>query len=285
MEKNEALVLGASTENPFFSLTAAIRSRSVLWEFKPLEDKDLLLLLKRMEVAIEEDAKEYLLRIAQGDARNLQKFLQLAQKIETPITLKTLKALANQAYHEGSNSADTHYDLASAFIKSLRGSDVDAALYYMARLIEGGEPPEFIARRMVIFASEDIGNANPNALNLATSTLVAVKNIGYPEARIILAQCAIYLASCPKSNAAYEAINKAQKAVREGKIYPVPKHLKPPKFEGYLYPHDYGGWVEQEYMKPYMKFYESKGIGYEKRLQEWLAKLRTTRKADENGLG
>ena len=274
MEKNEALIIGASTENPFFSLTAAIRSRSFLWEFKPLSDEDLLELLTREGVKIEKDAKEYLLRIAQGDARNLLKFVRLARKIEEPITLKTLKALANQAYHEGSNSADTHYDLASAFIKSLRGSDVDAALYYMARLIEGGEPPEFIARRMVIFASEDIGNANPNALNLATSALLAVKNIGYPEARIILSQAAIYLASSPKSNAAYEAINKAQKAIKEGKIYPVPTHLKPPKFEGYLYPHDFGGWVEQTYMKPYMKFYKSKGIGFEKRLDEWLQKIK-----------
>ena len=274
MEKNEALIIGASTENPFFSLTAAIRSRSLLWEFKPLSDEDLLELLARENMEIEEEAKEYLLRIAQGDARNLLKFVGLARQIEEPITLKTLKALANQAYHEGSNSADTHYDLASAFIKSLRGSDVDAALYYMARLIEGGEPPEFIARRMVIFASEDIGNANPNALSLATSALLAVKNIGYPEARIILSQAAIYLASSPKSNAAYEAINKAQKAIKEGKIYPVPKHLKPPRFEGYLYPHDFGGWVEQKYMLASMKFYESKGIGFEKRLDEWLQKIK-----------
>jgi putative ATPase len=276
MEKNEALIIGASTENPFFSLTAAIRSRSLLWEFRPLGEEELLQILKSLDIPIEPEAQDYLLRICQGDGRNLKKFATLAARIKEPVDLATLKALADQAYHEGSASADTHYELASAFIKSLRGSDIDAALYYMARLIEGGEPPEFIARRMVIFASEDVGNANPNALLLAVATMEAVKNIGYPEARINLAQCAIYLASCPKSNAAYAAINKAQQAVREGKVYPVPKHLRPPKFEGYKNPHKYGGWVEQEYMKPYMnmKFYESLGIGYEKRLEEWRQKLR-----------
>lgn len=274
MEKKSALILGASTENPFFSLTAAIRSRSLLWELKPLGKEELLKIIDKEGIEIEPDAREYLINISQGDARNVKKFLHLAAKLDGRVSLKTLKALTNRAYHEGSSSADTHYDLASAFIKSLRGSDVDAALYYMARLVEGGEPPEFIARRMVIFSSEDIGNANPNALNLATSTLIAVKNIGYPEASIILSQAAVYLASSPKSNAAYEAIKMAQKSVREGKIYPVLKHLKPPGYEGYLYPHDYGGWVKQTYMKPYMKFYRSKGIGYEKRLDEWLQKIR-----------
>ena len=278
MENDDALIIGASTENPFFSLTEAMRSRSLLFEFKPLSDEELAILLERVKeglgIDIEEDAKAYLLRIAQGDGRNLIKFLKSASVADRKITLKLLKELAPMSYHEGSNSADTHYDLASALIKSVRGSDVDAALYYLARLIEGGEPPEFIARRLVILASEDIGNANPNALNLAVSTLTAVKNIGYPEARIVLSQCVIYLASSPKSNAAYTAINKAQEAVRKGEIHPIPDHLKPPKFRGYLYPHDYGGWVEQAYMSRPMKFYESSGIGYEKRLEEWLEKIK-----------
>ncbi|MRI59294.1 MAG: recombinase RarA [Epsilonproteobacteria bacterium] len=278
MERDRALILGASTENPFFSLTAAIRSRSLLFELRPLEDGELEELMdrvaRRLALEIDEDARAYLLRIVQGDARNLIKFLQTASVASNHITLALLKELAPMSYHEGSNSADTHYDLASALIKSIRGSDIDAALYYLARLIEGGEPPEFIARRLVILASEDIGNANPNALNLAVSTLTAVKNIGYPEARIILSQCVIYLASSPKSNAAYTAINKAQEAVRKGKIHPIPHHLRPPKFQGYLYPHDYGGWVEQAYMSRPMKFYESRGIGYEKRLEEWLEKIK-----------
>ncbi|BAF69183.1 replication-associated recombination protein A [Nitratiruptor sp. SB155-2] len=278
MEKEEALILGASTENPFFSLTAAIRSRSMLFEFRPLNEEDLNQLVHRVcqneECSIDEEAKEYIIRISQGDARNLLKFLTKASLIESHITLQLLRSLAPMSYHEGSNSKETHYDLASALIKSIRGSDVDAALYYLARLIEGGEPPEFIARRLVIFASEDIGNANPNALNLATSTMIAVKHIGYPEARIILSQCVIYLASSPKSNAAYKAINKAMEMVKDGEIYPIPEHLKPPKFQGYKYPHDYGGWVEQAYTTKPLKIYESSGIGYEKRLLDWLEKIK-----------
>ena len=279
MEQNQALILGASTENPYFSLTAAIRSRSMLFEFRPLSKADLEKLAKiyinKLSVTIEPDALQYLIDVSLGDARSLQKLLVLAAKIESPIRLETLRKLAPQSFHEGSNSADTHYDLASALIKSLRGSDVDAALYYLARLIEGGEPPEFIARRLVIFASEDIGNANPNALPLAVATMDAVKQIGYPESRIILSQCTIYLASSPKSNAAYKAINKAQKLVRDGVVLPVPKHLKPPRFEGYLYPHDFGGWVQQEYLAKPLKIYESNGIGFEKRLDEWLEKIKS----------
>ncbi|BCD59330.1 MULTISPECIES: replication-associated recombination protein A [unclassified Nitratiruptor] len=281
MEKEEALILGASTENPFFSLTAAIRSRSMLFEFKPLSDEELQELVKRVcetqRCFIDEEAKAYLIRISQGDARNLLKFLTKAAVIEQNITIELLRSLAPTSYHEGSSTQETHYALASALIKSIRGSDVDAALYYLARLIEGGEPPEFIARRLVIFASEDIGNANPNALNLATSTMIAVKHIGYPEARIILSQCVIYLASSPKSNAAYKAINKAMKMVEDGEIYPIPEYLKPPKFLGYKYPHDYGGWVEQAYTTKPLKIYESSGIGYEKRLLEWLEKIKKVR--------
>ncbi len=277
MERDDALILGASTENPFFSLRAAIRSRALLFAFKPLSSQDLKKLIEKIvqkeDIQIEEDAKEYLLRISQGDARNVIKFLSLAAIIDKTITRKTLQELTDQAYHEGSNSDESHYALASALIKSVRGSDRDAALYYLARLIEAGEPPEFIARRLVILASEDIGNANPNALNLATSTLVAVKQIGYPEARIILSQCTIYLASSPKSNAAYKAINKAQEAVKSGMILPIPSHLKPPFFEGYKNPHDFGGYVKQRYMQKSMKFYESKEIGFEKRLEEWIRKI------------
>ncbi|BCD67199.1 replication-associated recombination protein A [Nitratiruptor sp. YY09-18] len=278
MENNEALILGASTENPFFSLTAAVRSRSLLFAFKPLNDEEIRTIARRvldkLELKIEEEALEYLVRISQGDARNIIKFLQTLSVVSKNITLNLVKELAPSSYHDGVRSADTHYDLASALIKSMRGSDVDATLYYLARLIVAGEPPEFLARRMVIFASEDIGNANPQALLLATATIEAVKNIGYPEARIILAQCAVYLASSPKSNSSYLAINKAIAAVEAGEILPVPAHLKPPHFKGYKYPHDFGGYVEQEYMTKKMKLYESKGIGYEKRLDEWIAKIR-----------
>ncbi|BCD61220.1 ATPase, AAA family [Nitratiruptor sp. YY08-26] len=277
MEKEEALIIGASTENPFFSLTAAIRSRSFLFEFKPLSDEELSQLsqkvAQKLSLTLDEDAREYLIRIAQGDARNIIKILQAASIINRYITKEILSKLVPASFHEGSSSAETHYTLASALIKSIRGSDIDAALYYLARLIAAAEPPEFIARRLVILASEDIGNANPNALNLAVSTLTAVKNIGYPEARIILSQCVIYLASSPKSNAAYKAINKALE-VAQNDNFPIPAHLKPPKFQGYKYPHDYGGYVEQEYMSKKMQFYQSSGIGFEKKLQEWLEKIK-----------
>jgi putative ATPase len=158
-------------------------------------------------------------------------------------------------------------------IKSIRGSDVDAGLYYLARLINGGEPAEFIARRLAILASEDIGNANPHALNLASSTLNIVKMIGYPEARISLSQLVIYLASSPKSNRAYLAINEALSVIQQGEIYPIPLIIKQDKVD-YLCPHNYGGWVEQEYMSRKMKFYESSNIGFEKTLNEWISKIK-----------
>lgn len=159
-------------------------------------------------------------------------------------------------------------------IKSIRGSDIDAAVYYLARLIEGGEPAEFIARRLAILASEDIGNANPPALNLASSTLNIVKHIGYPEARISLSQLVIYLASSPKSNSAYMAINHAQKAIKEGELYPIPLHIKT-HAKTYLYPHDFGGWVEQSYLSVPKKYYETQHIGFEKTLWQWHEKIKS----------
>ncbi len=278
MERYDALVIGASTENPYFSLTAAMRSRSLLFEFRPLEAEDLLTMLERVRKGegfeIEESAKEYLVDSSGGDMRAMLNLLEAALAVEPTVRLDTLKSLRPSALHDGAGGADTHYNLISAMIKSLRGSDIDAALYWMARLIAGGEPPEFIARRMVIFASEDIGNANPNALGVAVDTMTAVSRIGYPEARIVLAQCAVYLASSPKSNSSYVAVNRALKSVESGTLIPVPKHLRSPDHPGYLYPHDFGGWVEQEYLGEDLKFYESKGIGFEKRLEEWTEKIR-----------
>ena len=281
MERYDALVIGASTENPYFSLTAAMRSRSLLFEFKPLRREHLAQMLDRVTekegLEIDEEAREYLLDSSGGDMRAMLNLLEAAALIDRRITVERLRQLRPAALHDGSNSSDTHYNLASAMIKSMRGSDVDAALYYMARLIVGGEPPEFIARRMVIFASEDIGNANPNALGIAVDTMTAVSRIGYPEARIILSQCLVYLTASPKSNASYIAINKAIASVESGTILPVPKHLQSPSHEGYLYPHDFGGWVEQAYLEKPLKFYESKKIGYEKRLDEWLEKIKGKR--------
>ncbi len=278
MEENIAVIIGASTENPYFSLTSGIRSRSMLFEFKPLEHKDLEKLLKRVEEKIEfkidEDAKEYLISSSAGDSRALLNLLEFAIKVDSCVSLSTLKSLRATMLKDGVSSDDTHYNLASALIKSIRGSDIDASIYYLARLIDGGESPEFIARRLVILASEDIGNANPNALNLAVSTMSAVSKIGYPESRIILSQCVIYLASSPKSNSAYTAINEAMKYVRNNPPLAVANHLKSPSPVGYLYPHDYGGWIKQNYLQKPLQFYRSKKIAFEKTLDEWIKKIR-----------
>ena len=284
MERNEALIIGASTENPYFSLTSAIRSRSMLFEFKALGFEDLEVLFekvaKEIDFEIDDEAKEYLISSSAGDARAMLNLLEFALKADTHIKLDDLKVLRSSMLKDGISSKDSHYNLASALIKSLRGSDIDAALYYLARLIDGGESVEFIARRLVIFASEDIGNANPNALNLATSTMISTSKIGYPESRIILSQCVIYLASSPKSNSAYKAINQALDYVKNNQALNVPPYLKSPPQGEYLYPHDFGGWVDQRYLQKDLKFYESLGIGFEKNLDEWIKKIKKSDSAD-----
>jgi len=278
LEERQLLLIGASTQNPYYALTAAIRSRANLFELQPLDEAAMERMLQRVlegeNIAIEPEAREYLIRSSSGDLRAMLGLLESAAAVEQPVTLPTLRSLRPQAIRAGSAEADSHYDLTSAMIKSVRGSDVDAGLYWLARLIEGGEPPEFLARRLAILAAEDIGNANPHALNLAASTLTIVEHIGYPEARIPLAQLVIYLASSPKSNHAYQAINAAQKAIREGELLPVPPQIKTHS-DTYRYPHDYGGWVAQEYLKKPRAFYpEDAAIGYEKKLQEWRGKIR-----------
>ncbi len=277
MENYDATIIGASTENPFFTLTNAIRSRSFLYEFLPFSydemEKILNIVLKDIDITLSNEVKDYLIYSSSGDARAMLTLLNFSYKVDQEISLNSLKELRANVIGDGVSSSSSHYDLASAMIKSLRGSNVDAALYYMARLIDGGESVDFITRRFVIFASEDIGNANPNALNLATSTMQACNKIGYPESRIILAQCAIYLASSPKSNSAYKAINKALEQIKNGKILDIPKHLDSQHI-GYLYPHDFGGYVEQEYLKEDLKLYSSLDIGFEKTLSEWIRKIK-----------
>ena len=279
MENHEAIVIGASTENPYFVLSSGIRSRMMLFEFYPLEYQDMKAIVERVRqkvtFEIDEDALAYLISSSAGDSRALLNLLEFSLKVDLHVTLEILKTLRPSALKDGVSSDNTHYNLISAMIKSVRGSDVDAALYYLARLIDGGESPDFIARRLVILASEDIGNANPNALNLASSTLLSVSKIGYPEARIILSQCLIYLACSPKSNSAYLAINSALDYVKNEKALKVPSHLKSPSPKGYLYPHDFGGWVEQKYLEKPLHFYNNLPIGYEKTLSEWLVKIKT----------
>ena len=280
MENQSALIIGASTENPYYSLTAAMRSRSHLFEMQSISQDELLHYLEKIllleDIKIEEDAKEYLIFSSGGDVRAMLNLLESAAVTESPVTLAILKQIRPHAMQAGSSESESHYDLTSAMIKSIRGSDIDASVYYLARLVEGGEPAEFIARRLTILASEDIGNANPPALNLASSTLNIVKHIGYPEARISLSQLVIYLASSPKSNAAYLAINNAQKAIKNGEIYPIPSHIKT-HAKTYLYPHDFGGWVAQSYLEKPLHFYNTQQIGFEKTLWEWHEKIKSTK--------
>ncbi len=277
MENNAALVIGASTVNPYYSLTSAMRSRSHLFELKHVNNfsmqKQLEKIMEKEVIHMQEDAKAFLVTSSSGDVRAMLNLLESAKALGDEVTLEQLKSIRPYALQAGSSEADSHYDLASAMIKSIRGSDIDASIYYLARLINGGEPAEFIARRLCILASEDIGNANPPALNLASSTLNIVKMIGYPEAKISLSQLVVYLASSPKSNASYMAINKALKAVQEGEVHPIPTNIKQDHID-YLYPHSYGGWVEQKYMSKDMKFYRSSKMGFEKTLDEWVEKIK-----------
>jgi putative ATPase len=276
MENNSVLIIGASTENPFFSLTSAIRSRSMLFELHHISNEALVKLLDKAlassKLTCQEDATEYLVVSSGGDARAMLKLLEFASNLDTNITLENLKSLRPNALCAGSSEAGVHYDLTSAMIKSIRGSDMDAGIYYLARLIDGGESADFIARRLVILASEDIGNANPQALTLTTSAMTSVSKIGYPEARIILAQTVVYLCASPKSNSSYLAINKALDSVKSGVHLNIPKNMTQ-QHTGYLYPHDFGGYVKQTHLSKPLNFVELKDIGYEKKMKDWIVNL------------
>lgn len=271
VEKGIITLIGATTENPSFEVISALLSRCQVYVLKPLEEKDLIRLLN---LAIEKDKllqqfkidlveTSALLKISGGDARKLLNLLELvvsfsSNKNEVAITDELVMDVAQKRIAVYDKQGEQHYDIISAFIKSMRGSDPNAAVYWLARMIEGGEDVKFIARRMVILASEDIGNANPNALLLANATFDAVNKIGHPEAMIILSQCAAYLASSPKSNAAVDAISKAMAAVREFGDLPVPLHLRnaPTRLmkdldygKKYQYSHSFeGNFSEQEYL-------------------------------------
>lgn len=276
LEENLACIIGASTFNPFYSLTNAIRSRVFLFEFLPLNEEELKQLLQKalliLNITLKEEEKQYLLQSSRGDARAMLNLLDFAS-LSPPITLASLQSIRPNLSAEGIKESQVHYHLISALIKSIRGSDENASIYYLARLIQAKENPEFIARRLVICASEDIGNANPQALNLASSTLNSVSKIGYPESAIILAQCVIYLASSPKSNTAYKAINTALEYVAKNPPLDIPENILPHS-KNYLYPHDFGGWVKQNYLAKPLIFVEKTLKGFEKTLQEWLQKLR-----------
>lgn len=270
VENGTVTLIGATTENPSFEVISPLLSRCQVYVLKAQEKEDLESLidfalrndfyLKEKDIRIEE--KEALIKFSGGDARKLLNILELVVNSQTSESISITNELVTRELQENPSMYDKdgeqHYDIASALIKSIRGSDPDAAVYWLARMIEGGEQPKFIARRLVISASEDIGLANPNALLLANSCFQAVNLVGMPESRIILSETAIYLATSPKSNAAYAAINKAQALVRETGNLPVPLHLRnaPTKLmkelgynRDYKYAHDYtGNFVEQQYL-------------------------------------
>lgn len=267
VEKGTIRLIGATTENPSFEVNAALLSRCQVYVLKALEKEKLVQLiqeaiqkdelLKTKNIQLQETAA--LINLSGGDGRKLLNLLEIViQSGVTNITDEAVQKVAQKKIALYDKSGEQHYDIVSAFIKSMRGSDPNGAVYWLARMIEGGEDVKFIARRMLIFASEDIGNANPNALLLANGTFDAVAKIGYPESRIILSQCATYLASSPKSNAAYEAIAKAQKAVALHGDLSVPLHLRnaPTKLmkqmdygKDYQYSHlGENNFIDQEYL-------------------------------------
>lgn len=273
VEKGIVTLIGATTENPSFEVISALLSRCQVYVMKSLEEDDLDLLIAKAKVLMEQKLqkkivikeKESLYRISGGDARKLLNALELVlgnlydnKSAEIILDNEKIISIIQQNLATYDKNGEQHYDIISAFIKSIRGSDPNAALYYLARMIEGGEDPKFIARRLLISASEDIGNANPNALLLANTCFDSVVKIGWPESRIILSQTVVYLASSPKSNASYVAIKKAQQLVKETGDLPVPLHLRnaPTKLmknlgysKNYKYAHQYDkNFVDQEFM-------------------------------------
>lgn len=304
VEDGTVILIGATTENPYFEVNSALISRSMLFQLKPLDKEDITVLLKRavydkekgmgnFDAEIDNEAVEFLSDMANGDARAALNAVELAVLTTSRsvdgkihITLEAACECIQKRAITYDKSGDNHYDTISAFIKSMRGSDPDATIYYLAKMLYAGESVTFIARRMMICASEDVGNADPNALQVAVAASLAVERVGMPEAQIILSQAAAYIATAPKSNAACEGIFSAMDTVKQTKTAQVPAHLKDAHYKGakalgngigYEYPHNYKNhYVTQQYL-PYelndIQFYRPSDNGYEKKIKEhmkWL---------------
>ena len=306
VEKGTIVLIGATTENPYFEVNNALISRSMLFKLEPLEEKHIKMILTRaledkrvgfgsINICMDSVAIDYLANMANGDARRALNALELSVLTTDRdelgiinITLEVVVECLQKKHIKYDKNRDEHYDVISAFIKSMRGSDPDATVHYLARMIYAGEDPKFIARRIVIAASEDVGNADPIALLVANNAAEAVHFVGMPEARIILAQAAIYIACAPKSNASYMAINKALKDVEGKNIGSIPAHLRDQSYSGakklghgvgYLYPHDYeGNYVVQQYLPDELVdeiYYEAYDNGYEKKIKERIKLLKS----------
>ena len=312
VESGVVRLIGATTQNPFFSINSALISRSQVFELRPLEEADLLVLIDRaladperglgkQKAIIKPEAAAFLARLADGDARKCLNALEIAALTTAPSADGSVKidlAAAQESIQRKAvvydGTGDAHYDTISAFIKSIRGSDPDAAIYWLAKMLHAGEEVRFITRRLVICASEDIGLADSNALVVAQAAAQAVEFIGLPEANLLLAHATLYLATAPKSNSATVAIGKASAEVREGRTLAVPEHLRDGHYKGserlghgkgYLYSHDFeGSYVPQAYLPEGRRYFEPTENGLEKRIKErldhWRALFEESQKAD-----
>ena len=310
VEEGVLTLIGATTENPYFSVNSPLISRSQVFKFEPLTRDQLLTLMRRaladserglgrVEAVCDEPALELIAERAEGDARRALSALEVAvlsnQEGTAPVHVTAAVAADSlqQKMIQYDATGDTHYDVASALIKSMRGSDPDAALYWLARMLEGGEDPRFIARRIAICASEDVGNAEPQALVVAAAAVQVTDLVGLPECEYALAQAALYIACTPKSNAVTTAIHAARRDVREKPVLPVPAHLRDRSYPGagdlghgagYRYPHDFpGGYVEQDYLGTTRAYYNPTERGHEARLAAWLRERRKSSGTAETG--
>lgn len=305
VEDGTLILIGATTENPYFEVNSALLSRSNIFELQSLKKEDIRKLLIRAvtdmergmgsyQVLLDEDALEFLSDVSNGDARNALNAIELgilstnrAEDGKIHLTIDVAQECIQKRVVRYDKSGDHHYDTISAFIKSMRGSDANAAIYYLARMLYAGEDVKFIARRIMICASEDVGNADPQALVVAVNAARAVEQIGMPEARIILAQAVTYVATAPKSNAAYLAIDQALDYIKTHVTEAVPAHLQDKHYKGaeklghglgYLYAHDYENhYVEQQYLPDDLintVFYQPTQIGYEENIKEYMGKIR-----------
>jgi putative ATPase len=299
VEEGIVTLVGATTSNPFFSVISALVSRSQIFQFEPLSREEIKTLLRRAladqerglgkhEVVLHEDALDFLAEVSDGDARRALSAFEIGVLSASERPLQFTRELAEESVQRKAvqydPTGDEHYDAASALIKSIRGSDPDAGLYWLARMLEAGEDVRFLCRRLVILASEDVGNADPQALPLAVAAMQACEFIGLPECQLTLAQCVTYLACAPKSNASTLAIEEARKDVRETRLLPVPRHLRDTHYagakrlghgEGYEYSHDaQGGVSAQDYLGVEREYYRPVNRGFEAELARRLAEIR-----------
>jgi len=310
VEEGTVIMIGATTENPYFEVNSPLLSRSQIYQLNPLKEKDILNILKRSienkkrglgeyNIVYNKEILEYITKLADGDARTALNILEIAVLTTPPDgegkILLSKEIIADSAQEKKLNydkSGDSHYDNISAMIKSMRGSDPDAAVFYLAKMLEAGEDPKFIARRIIVHAAEDVGIADPQALVIANAAAKAVEFVGLPEARIPLAEAVIYISTAPKSNSVIKAIDKASEYVKNNESLSVPPHLRDSHYsgaknlnngEGYLYPHNYSNnYIKQKYLPKKAqneRFYEPGNLGEEKKIKQWLKELNNKEKS------